>query len=614
MIAPPPWLDVLDSTIGACASHQRPDLAHRLRQRRARLLDDRLRVLVVGEPNQGKSQLVNALVNAPICAVGDDLTTTAPTVVQHADVPSAALVTDTAGHAPRAIAPGPERVDTTIDEVSKQVAGRAGATHRGAIVRAEIGIPRKLLASGLVLIDTPAVGDPQSAGAARTFAALDQADTVLLATDATAELSTRELDLLVRIVKSCPNVIIALTKIDLSPRWRQVAEANREKLAKASVSARLIGVSAVLRLQAAKTGDQQINAESGFVDLIGCLQREVTGKSEHVAPRAVAVATSTTIAALVTTLRGQLAGTESANSVAATAQLTEAQQQFDALRKRTGRWQTTVADEMADIGADVEHDFRERTRLILREVDRAFDEAEPLTAWEPFGEWLAENLMEAAQANFAWLVERCQWLADRVAAEFPPEDGASVVTLPEWADPETADLDDPRLEPYSVGARAFTGLRGSYGGVLMFGLITSMAGLSLVNPISLAAGVAFAGKTIRDEADGRLKRRQSQAKSTAQRYVDDFFIMCSKESKDLSRKVQRTLRDHITERAEAMQAELNTTATQARETVQSEATRRDRTNLVVRQSLEQLVNLHHKVQELATPRALGGSSGLELTA
>lgn len=631
MIAPLPWLDILDHTIGACATHQRPDLAHRLRQRRARLLDRQLRVLIIGEPNQGKSQLVNALVNAPVCAVGDDLTTTAPTVVQHADVPSASLVTDPGAAAPRAITragdraavTGPERVDASIDEVSKQVSGRAGAIHRGELVRAEIGIPRKLLASGLVLIDTPPVGGPRATGTARTFAALDQADYVLLATDATAELSAGELDLLVQVMRSCPNVIVAQTKIDLSPRWRQLADLNRAKLANAKVSARLIPVSATLRLQAAKTGDQQINAESGFTDLISSLQREVVAKSEQVAPRSVAVLSSQTIAQLVTALRGRLSGADAATATAAATKLAQAQQHMDELRKRITRTQTTLGDDMADLISDIEHDLRDRTRAILREMDRAFDETDPLIAWDDFGEWLTENLIEAADANFAWLIDRLRWLADRVAAEFPPDidaydmrEAADVLLdLPEDPRPELGELEEPRLERFGLGQKAFTGLRGSYGGVLMFGLITSLASLPLINPISLSAGVAFGGKTIWDEAEGRLKRRQAAAKGAAQRFVDDFFIACSKESKDLSRRVQRALRDHITARAEAMQEEITNDAKLARLAMQTDTAARDRTNLHVRQSLEQLVVLHKQVQELATPRGeLAAPNGLELAA
>ena len=49
---------------------------------RQRAQDPSVRVLVVGEPKQGKSSLVNALVGAPVCAVRDDVATVVPTVVR----------------------------------------------------------------------------------------------------------------------------------------------------------------------------------------------------------------------------------------------------------------------------------------------------------------------------------------------------------------------------------------------------------------------------------------------------------------------------------------------------------------------------------------------------
>ena len=55
----------VDLALSTIAPYRRPDLEARLRQTRARLLDDRIRVLVVGEFKQGKSMLVNALVGAP---------------------------------------------------------------------------------------------------------------------------------------------------------------------------------------------------------------------------------------------------------------------------------------------------------------------------------------------------------------------------------------------------------------------------------------------------------------------------------------------------------------------------------------------------------------------
>lgn len=621
----PSWLGVLDDLIGVCTAHRRPDLAHRLHQKRARLLDPQLRVHVVGTPNQGKSQLINALVNAPVCAVGDDLTTSAPTVVQHADAPSAALITDPGPFEPRrAITGGPgERVQVPIDEVTRQVGGRAGTRLVHELVRAEIGIPRKLLASGLILVDTPAItgtsptGDPH-----RTLAAVDQADAVVFASDATGELSAIELELLAAVCRACPNVIVALTKIDLVPRWRQVAEANRALLAAARVAARLIPLSATLRLAAAHTGDTAINAESGFPELITSLQRQVLAKSEEVAPRAVGAVSAATIGVLATGLRTALTAVATPAGPDLNAQVATAQRAMDALRKHTGRSQTVLGDHMADLTADVEHDLRDRTRKILREVDAIFDEADPKDSWDQFAEWLRENLTDAAESNFGWLIERCQWVADRVAASFPADDSGGSDTpadalLARAEDPlrDADDLGEPRLEPFSAGQRIFTGLRGSYGGVLMFGLITSLAGLPLINPISLGAGAVFGGKSIKDEGDMRLKRRQAAAKAAAQRHVDDVFLACGKESRDLIRRVQRTLRDHVTERAETL-AERITEATRAtQQAAQLAAANRDRQDRHLRGQLEQLAALHHRALTLsAVTQVAAPPRGLELSA
>ena len=64
MSAPTP-VQVVNAAIEAIARYRRPDLEARLRSARDRLLDDHVRVLVVGEFKQGKSMLVNGLVGAP---------------------------------------------------------------------------------------------------------------------------------------------------------------------------------------------------------------------------------------------------------------------------------------------------------------------------------------------------------------------------------------------------------------------------------------------------------------------------------------------------------------------------------------------------------------------
>ncbi|MDQ2584547.1 dynamin family protein [Saccharothrix yanglingensis] len=590
-----PWLDVLDDTIRACAAHNRPDLAERLREKRTRQLDPKLRVLVMGEPKQGKSQLVNAMVNAPVCAVGDDVTTPVPTFVQHAETPSAALVRGaTIANTPT------ERIPVPLDEL-----GSAAQHLGGDVVRAEVGIPRALLGSGLVLIDTPGVGDLRPAHTASTFAALLQADAVLMVSDATAELTASEVELLKQVMTSCPNVTVVLTKIDISPQWRRVVERNRAHLTRAGVAVKIVPVSAALRLRAARTGDKALNAESGFPELLACVQQDIVAAADVLARRSVAVTAASAIKQLVAPVREELSARGSRRAEDTLAALNEAQRRIDELRRRSARWQTVLADEMADLVSDIEHDLRDRTRRILREVERTFETADPVLGWEKFEEWLEDNLTEAATANFAWLLERSEWVAGKVARSFPvPRDDL----LPESLFPDdvldrVSPMDKPLIERFTLAQKAFTGLKGSYGGVLMLGLATSLAGMPLINAISLGAGALFGGKSIVDEGDQRLRRRQAAAKAAAARHVDDFFIKFSKDCRDAARLVQRNLRNHFSTLAEEMQETLLESARSARRAVQDDTSERERRDREAKRELDALVALYQRVQALAGGQA-----------
>jgi hypothetical protein len=350
----------------------------------------------------------------------------------------------------------------------------------------------------------------------------------------------------------------------------------------------------------------------------------VTAKSAEVAPRTVGVACGQAVTLLAADLRTVIATPLVTRTPDVEAQLADAQRAMDELRRRTSRCQTVLADQMADVVSDVEHDLRDRTRRILREVDKVFDDADPRAMWNSFEDWLRESLTEAAEVNLGWLVERCQWVADRVIASFPsdqedaPADAHPMnALLAGTADPVDAvgELDVPRLDPFGAGQKVFTGLRGSYGGVLMFGLMTSLAGLPLINPISLGAGAAFGGKTIKDESDARLKRRQAAAKATAQRHIDDVFLACGKESKDLSRQVQRVLRDHITERAEDLAGRITESSRVARQTAVAAAAEREQRRQTLTAQLRELVELHHRAVVLAGQRvATPEPAGLELSA
>ncbi|CQA11582.1 Conserved hypothetical protein (isoniazid inductible gene protein IniA?) [Mycobacteroides abscessus] len=72
--------------------NDRGDLIDRLDRADQLLVDRPLRVVVAGQLKQGKSQLVNSLLNMPVARVGDDETTSVTTVIGYGEQPSAALV------------------------------------------------------------------------------------------------------------------------------------------------------------------------------------------------------------------------------------------------------------------------------------------------------------------------------------------------------------------------------------------------------------------------------------------------------------------------------------------------------------------------------------------
>ena len=70
-------------------------------------------------------------------------------------------------------------------------------------------------------------------------------------------------------------------------------------------------------------------------------------------------------------------------------------------------------------------------------------------------------------------------------------------------------MERPSIDRFTAGQKVFTGMKGSYGGLLMFGLAMTLAGMPMINPVSIGAGALFGGKSIRDESRQLLRRRLS---------------------------------------------------------------------------------------------------------
>ncbi|MEV7649349.1 dynamin family protein [Arthrobacter sp. NPDC089319] len=545
---------LVDQGLELAKKGERADLQRRLEQTRKRLKDPTTRVIVVGEFKQGKSQLINALVHAPVCPIDDDVATSVPTVVKQGDPASAVILVPKDGSETADGEGELERRPIALEELAQYVSERGNPGNERRLAAAEVLLPRKVLGGGLALVDSPGVGGLDSAHSLTTLTALPTADAMLLVSDASQEFTEPELRFLRQAQRICPNVAGVLSKTDLYPQWRKVADLDRGHLQRIGADMPLIPLSSELRLQAAALHDNELNAESGFPELVAYLRNNILAQSERLQRRSVAQVLVSATDHLRLSLKSELSALENPDGTPEMlAELEAAKERADELRRRSSRWQVTLNDGMSDLISDMEHDLRDRLRSIMRDAEQAIDAGDPGPQWDQFVHWLEQRVASAVSDTFVWTNERSLWLAENVAEHFNRDE----VTLPLLQVDSTENVLDPvegipDLDPGRMGPvqKILIGMRGSYGGVLMFGLLTGIMGLALINPISVGAGLLLGGKAYREDKEARLKRRQQEAKALVRKQVDEVVFQVGKQLKDRLRMVQRATRDHFTALAE----------------------------------------------------------------
>ncbi|SNT31491.1 dynamin family protein [Rhodococcoides kyotonense] len=563
--------DLLDRTAAVAQTVGRSDLVSRVELARDRVLDPRRRIVVVGPLKQGKSQFVNSLLNLNVCSVGDDETTAIPTVVQNSEESTAQLVLADPGN-------DPVRVDVPLDELQTITPASPRAQGR-EVLRLEVNVPSPLLADGLVLVDTPGVGGHGNPHAAATLGLIPSADAVLVVSDASREFTEPEIAFLRQVLGLCPSVAVLVTKTDLYPHWRQIVEANRGHLQREGLDVPMIALSSLLRSHALRLNDDELNTESGFPDLYAFLRDQVVSTADATTRAAVSLDIRSVTEHLTLAMGSELAALrDPERAAAAVAGLQRAKSAAEELHKKTSQWQQTLSDGITDLASDIDHDLRDRLRRVTREAEETVDEGDPGSDWLELGEWLEEQIAASVGDNFVWAHERALWLSELVAEHFA---AAGAVALPDLdlgdlenvLDP-VASLADLETGKTGITQKVLVGMRGSYGGVLMFGLITTFVGLSLLNPISIGAGVLLGTKAYKEDKENRVKSRRAEAKMAIRRFTDDVSFQVGKESKDRLRLIQRVLRDHFTSIAEQTLRSLNDSLKAAQEAANVETTER----------------------------------------
>ena len=537
-------VELIDHTSKIAETQDRGDLAERMAKAKERISDPQIRVVIAGQLKQGKSQLLNSLLNVPVSRVGDDETTVVATMVSYGEQATAKL------DRRRRRRGEPDAIEIPIADIKNDLRRHPAAGGR-QVLRVAVTANSPLLKGGLVFVDTPGVGGHGQPHLSATLGLLPDADAMLMISDTSQEFTEPEMTFIRQAFEICPVATIVATKTDLYPHWREIVEANKAHLQRAGLSIPMIPASSLLRSHAIQLNDKELNEESNFPAIVKFLSEKVLSRENDRVRDQVLAEIRSAAEHLTLAADSELSALNDPDARdRLKAELERRKQEAQDALQQTALWQQVLNDGIADLTADVDHDLRGRFRTITQHTEHVIDTTDPTHHWAEIGAELENAIATAVGDNFVWAYQRAEVLAQEVARTFV-EAGLEAIKMPQLDAREMGaslgeikSLAKLEAKPIKAGHKVVTGMRGSYGGVLMFGMLTSFAGLGMFNPLSLGAGLLLGRKTYKDDMENRMMRVRSEAKMNMRRFVDDVSFVVTKESRDRLKGIQRQLRDH----------------------------------------------------------------------
>lgn len=614
-----PKISGLDIAEKLAAARQRDDLVERIHSAREQVEGAEARVVVVGEYKQGKSSLVNALLGSDVCPVDDVRATAVPTVVRYGDDFAAARIgMDVDDRRRLPLRRGRDLRDAVLEP--DDPAARAESDTDDDTLAIEIAVPRRLLATGAVLVDTPGVGGLSSAESGVVLSMIDQSDAVLLVSDVTQELTQPEVEFLLEVRRRKANVIIVLTKSDLTVNGARIVERNQVHLTANGLDGiPMVVVSSMLHAFALEHTDDQLELESGFEDLFELLKIRALDTARNRIAGAAAHEIQTVIAQLEMEVEAaERASTGDAEEVAT--ELRAAQQRVTNARAQSARWRGRMAEGFSEIAEQARFDRRQRQLEVGRWVENVLAEEDELDD-EAFIDLLYRKIVDSSVAHYDLIQEQIDELVNEVGATYSAD--------------SADDMDlriDATFEPTAIGGgptrsgqqpgrlrSLLTVAQSSSSGMVIastavgasnIGLSALGAGLvgvsAAVAPLIVGApiGVLLAMRAIRDDRKRRHEVGRVELRRRANSVIQSAWVEFEQDSQRALRQAQQLLKDNIEQRTREVETSLARAAKTAERIGQEQAggTLSRETAREIARGRETLETMRSQVAELMTDR------------
>ena len=554
----------------------RDDLAGRLDAAVARARRPSTVVCVVGEFKQGKSTLVNTLIGEEVCPVDDDLATSVITMLSYGEARTATV------HRRNEV--GRQSADIDPAQVPGIISEAGNPDNRLAIERVDLTVPSPLLKVGITLIDTPGAGGLGGAQSA-TLAFLPLADALLFVSDASAELSAPEIEFLRRAVEACPSVVLVLTKIDLHPHWRRIAELDAGHLQRSGLDIPVLAVSSHLRQRAVLVRDKQLSEESGFNEVGKILATSVLDPARNAAATRALEEAQGALEQLLSSQQTQAELRDPEKVTATVAELERAKDELAHLRGPAARWSVLLSDRMQNLGAEINHDLRAAMRDANRKVDEGAEEGTKEAHFEELAAEIQAEVVDAVQQVQERLrlgvIDAQQSVIDLLRDEAPSLPGLSGLAPDGDAGRFWADLDG--ADRFRTGKKVVSGantvadaLRGASGGAMVLGMVHTVlpvisTTLLMSTPFTIGLGVYFGGRSVMDARKRRIATQRAETRSTVRKVIDDISFEVGDQIATALRLSQQQLREEFTDRFAELQRSTGALLQEAQDNAQRSA-------------------------------------------
>ena len=532
------------------ASHDRRDLQQRMIDRVERLDRQSVRVLVAGDFKQGKSTLVNALIDHEVCPAHPDFATAVPTVITHGNEPGARIYVDGAHDEPTQ-----ERI--AIDQVGRFVSETEGANPERDHVRScEVALPVDWLSGGFELVDMPGYGGLDATAGARILAELRSAQAVLFVSDASQELTAPELDFLRLATENCSNVTCVLSKIDNYVDWRLIRDLDTRHLQRAALDVPIVPVSALLHLTATRRERAEFDEESGITDLVRLVSTSIADEVEQRQMLESSIDIDGTLNQLRGVLLSETGALDPQRNAEVVAELKSTLRNVAGLRLDSAGWHRFLRDGVDDLRVSTLDELEAQMHELTTEAESVIAANDPTIIWDEFQSWLRARATKSVSDIYVNVANDVRTLEARLLEQLAHAEAEALEFESGLSSPFMGSLRLDMVNPDNFEDKATNvAIESTWSAAEpLLGVAGFIPGLG---PVSLAvaavAGLVFGRRALRERRARALEGRREQARDHLREYVDEVQRLVAKSIERYSSHLYRGIRDHVLTRTDQLE-------------------------------------------------------------